>query len=268
MILTQIPTLSKKALADELGISRQSLYYEPIQKQKDAEVLEKITGIMDEHPAYGQRRIATQLQMNRKKVRRIMRQYDLEPEVQRKRRKYSKDSTKKVVTTTNILQRICPIAPDVVWATDFTYMSLNGQFVYMCTVIDVYTRELLAWRVSREHTADFIKKTIMDAVHSRGAPAQYIHADQGSEYTSTQMEQLSTMLQYHSSFSAKGRPWQNGFQESFYSQWKLELSARPKPHTVDELIANIHEQMQYYNFHRIHSALGMPPKQFAKTVMN
>lgn len=268
MILTQIPVLSKKALADKLGISRQSLYYESVQKEKDGEVLEQIKSVMDEHPAYGQRRIATHLQINRKKVRRIMREHGLEPMVQRKRRKYSKNSTKEDITSTNILKQMCPIAPDIVWATDFTYMSLNGQFVYMCTVIDVYTRELLAWRVSREHTADFIEKTIIDAVHSRGAPAQYIHADQGSEYTSTQMEQLSTALEYQSSFSAKGKPWHNGFQESFYSQWKLELSARPTPQTVDELIANIHEQMQYYNFQRIHSALGMPPKQFAKIIMN
>lgn len=64
--------------------------------------------------------------------------------------------------------------------------------------------------------------------------------------------------------SAKGKPWENGFQESFYSQFKLELGPLNRFQNLGELVEAIHHQIHYYNYDRIHTALKMPPAKYAE----
>lgn len=86
------------------------------------------------------------------------------------------------------------------------------------------------------------------------------HADQGSEYTS---QLFMAMLSYEvqPSHSTKSSPWQNGFQESLYANFKLELNPNHNPER-GQLVAAIHHQVHYYNTSRIHTALKMAPQQF------
>lgn len=257
--------MTKKALAKELGISRASLYYKPKKPPCDEEEKTKIIAVMEQHPAYGHRRVAMALGMNHKKTQRLMNKYHLKPKLRRGWRMVKTDDLGKPETRVeNVLKVLCPIQPNIVWAGDFTYLWFVGRFWYVATVIDVYSREIVGWHIANHHTTALIIDAFQDAVRRTDAHPTYFHSDQGSEYVSGAYESLLDQYGTVLSHSRKSSPWQNGFQESFYSNFKLELGDPKRFDHVGQMIEAVHRQIRYYNNERIHSALKMPPAAFRK----
>lgn len=251
---------TKTALAKELGISRSALYYRPKKPASDEELKKKIIAVMAEHPAYGHRRIALALGMNRKPIKRVMAASGLKPKVRRGWRPAKpEDNNRPETRVENVLSVLCPIRPNVVWAGDFTYLWFVDRFWYVATVIDIYTREIVGWHIANHHTTALIMEAFNDATRRTKTAPQYFHSDQGSEYVSGAYESLLAEHGTVASHSRKSSPWQNGHQESFYSQFKLELGSPNRFNHVGELVEAIHQQIAYYNIRRIHSALKMPP---------
>ena len=254
---------TKTELARKLGVSRQSLYYKPKKPPQDSEDKEKIIAVMAEHPAYGARRVAWALGMNRKKTKRLMRLHGLKPKIRRGFRLVKLDDLGRPETeVVNILKQICPIRPNVIWAGDFTYLWFEDRFWYVATVIDVFTREIVGWHVANHHTTALIMEAFEDARRRTSASPKYFHSDQGSEYVSGAYESLLESYGSQPSHSRKSSPWQNGFQESFYNNFKLELGDIKRFNHIGQLIEAIHQQIRYYNNERIHSAHKMPPVAF------
>lgn len=254
---------TKTELAKKLGVCRQSLYYKPKKPPLDEEDKNKIVAVMNEHPAYGARRVGWALGMNRKKTKRIMQANGLKPKLRRGFRLVKLDDLGRPETKVeNILQVICPIRPNVVWAGDFTYIWFIDRFWYVATVIDVYTREIVGWHIANHHTTSLIMDAFQDATRRTETTPTYFHSDQGSEYVSGAYESLLTSYGTTPSHSRKGSPWQNGYQESFYNNFKLELGDVKRFNHIGELIEAIHQQIRYYNNERIHSAHRMPPVIF------
>lgn len=251
---------TKKELAEKLGISRSSLYYHPKKPPKDNALKKVIETVMNEHRAYGHRRVAMALGMNKKKIKRVMKKFGLKPKIHRGIRPFKpEDIGKEELNKENIYRRLCPIRPYVVWAGDFTYFWFGGRFWYLATVIDIFTREIIGWHIANHHTAALIAEAFKDAVKRTGKTPIWFHSDQGSEYVSGIYELLLLGHGVIPSNSKKSSPWQNGFQESFYSNFKLELENISRFSGVGELIEAIHRQVGYYNHRRIHTALKMPP---------
>jgi transposase InsO family protein len=255
---------TRTALARKLGVSRSSLYYVPRPRSDDG-LREAIEAVMAEHPAYGHRRVAAALRRNRKAVRRVMLAHGLRPRLRRRFRPERPDGAGRPEgPMPNALAALRPIRADVVWAGDFTYVWLNGRFWYVATVIDVFTREIVGWRVGAHHTAALVEAAFRDAVLRRGTSPDWFHSDQGSEYAAASFAELLRLHGTSQSMSRKGRPWQNGFQESFYANFKLELGDVSFLAHEGELVEAVNVQLAYYNRRRIHSALGMPPVEFRK----
>jgi len=254
---------TKAALARKLGVSRSSLYYVPTPRS-DKELLEKIKKTMEENPAYGHRRVASALCRDRKVVRRVMLAHGLRPKVRRRFRRPARpdDLGREDAEMPNILAVSRPIRANVVWAGDFTYMWLLGRFWYVATVIDIFTREVVGWQVGAHHTAALVEAAFRDAVARRGTEPDWFHSDQGSEYAAASFAELLALHGTAQSMSRKGCPWQNGFQESFYANFKLELGDLSLLAHEGELVEAVNVQMAYYNRGRIHSAHGMPPVDF------
>lgn len=254
---------TKTALAKKLGIARSSLYYKPKKPPADVILKTKITSIMVEHPAYGHRRIALALHLNKKPICRIMRLYGLKPKLQRKSHPVKPDDHNRQETQVmNILKFLCPIRPNVVWAGDFTYLWFMGRFWYVATVIDVYTREIVGWHMANHHTTALISVAFKDAIQRTTKTPCWFHSDQGSEYVSGVYGLLLEAYDVIPSQSKKASPWQNGYQESFYSNFKLELGNPQRFNHIGELIEAVHQQLAYYNQRRIHTTLRMPPMEF------
>lgn len=254
---------TKVALAKKLGVSRSSLYYTPKKPRSDEEWRQKIVAVMEEHPAYGSRRVSLALRVNRKGVQRLMRKFHLKPKLRRGFRLVKVDDLGRTETRVeNILKTLCPIRPNVAWAGDFTYFWFWGRFWHVATVIDIYTREILGWHLANHHTTALIIEAFMDAMRRTKASPEYFHSDQGSEYVSGAYESLLAEHGTTPSHSRKSSPWQNGFQESFYSNFKLELGDVHRFAHAGELVEAVGQQIAYYNNRRIHSVLKMPPTIF------
>jgi len=173
--------VSKVTLARSLGVSRSSLYYVSLREPKDLFLRDQIIETLNEHPAYGQRRIGITLNINRKRIRRVMRKFGLQPAIRRKKPKYARKTSPS--GTPNRTQGISPIAPNVIWNGDFTEFLFHGRKIYLATVIDRYTREVIGWQIGLHHTTQLILDVLEEAVRKRIQTPAIFHSDQGSEYT-------------------------------------------------------------------------------------
>jgi len=251
------------ALARKLGIARSTLYYKPKKPPSDEALRLKIGAVMAEHPAYGHRRVALALGMNRKPVVRVIRLFGLKPRIRRGCRLLKPgDLGRPETLIPNVLKALCPIRPNVVWAGDFTFLWFQDRFWYVATAIDVFTREIVGWHVANHHTTALVIEAFKDAARRTGRAPRWFHSDQGSEYVAGAYQSLLASYGTIASQSRKSSPWQNGCQESFYANFKLELADIRHFAHVGELIEAVHQQIAYYNNRRIHSAVRMPPAKY------
>ena len=266
MAINQVaPSKSKKDLARELGVSRQSLYYKPKLPEKDLKLKAEIEKVMVKHKAYGHKRIAIELEINKKRVLRVMKLFGLKHQRRRKKPDKPQDIGQESMAIPNLIQGIIISAPNQVWVSDFTYLSYFGRFVYLATLEDVFTREIVGWEVSVRHNTDLVAQALLNALEHYPVP-QIAHSDQGSENRSKIYLNLLKSFNIQPSMSEKASPWQNGYKESFYSGFKLELGHPECCPTLGELIEAIAQQIHYYNNQRIHTALKCPPAVFAQRI--
>ena len=261
--MKKINNPNKTKLAKSMGISRSSLYYKSKMDIKDQIIKEQILSTLRDHPAYGHKRIALHLGFNKKRILRIMKKYGLRPSIKRGKKPYKKEDCGNLPARHfNQIKALCPIRTNVIWATDFTYLWFQGRFYYLATIIDVYSRQIIGVAISLCHNKELILNAFKDAL-IKNKPPHYLHSDQGSEYNSEAYIQFAQGLGCIISMAKKGSPWENGFQESFYSQFKLELGKLARFQHPGELIEAIYCQIHYYNTERIHTKLKMPPAMYA-----
>jgi len=247
-------------LARLLELPRSNVYYKSKIKERDAKFLVEIKAVMQENPAYGSPRISIALNTNHKKVERVMKVNQLK--AYRRRRRHFKPEDQKQVPAhyPNLLKNLSVISPRTVYATDFTYIDFQGSFLYVATVIDVCTREILGWDISSNHTADMMKRCL-EMAFKQGIPF-IIHSDQGSEMKSETYIKFVIAHGTKISMSSKACPWQNGFQESYYNGFKLDLGDANRFDSRGELIEAINQTINYYNKSRIHTALKTSPSKY------
>jgi transposase InsO family protein len=179
----------------------------------------------------------------------------------RRGKKFKKTKNIKVVYP-NVLLSTHPQYENHMWATDFTYIPFRGRFVYVATVIDLYTRKIVGLSVYTTHAVPLVVSALMSALHSHPRPFIF-HSDNGSEYNSDIFVGALKTIGAQISRSAPGCPWENGYQESFYSQFKVDLGDPARFNTLGELVFEMYQTIYVYNHTRIHSALKMSPTQFA-----
>lgn len=219
--------------------------------------------MLSKNPDYGHKRIAIALKLNRKKILRVMKKFTIKPYRKRARSPRKKDDEGKAPENEiNIYKLLCPIRPNVVWVSDFTYIKYKGRFLYTATVMDMFTREIIGIAIARFHDKNLVLEAFMNAAEKTQQNPLFLHSDQGSEYTSQEYKSYIKEKQITISFSDKGSPWQNGYQESFYQGFKLYLGIVDRFETLGELIEAIYQAFYYYNNERIHSAFKMSPVAF------
>lgn len=254
--------LSKIELAKSLGISVSSLYYQPKRQAIDEEVKQQIESVQIEHPAYGHKRIAITLKLNKKRILRVMKKFNLKPYRRKAKKPVKKaDIGKAPSHYLNLIENLKVDHPSQVWVTDFTYIKFHGKFIYLATVIDLFTREVVGFNLSRFHNRFLVVGAVLNALE-KNPPPQIIHSDQGSEYDSLDFTDLMTSLGINISMSHKGSPWENGHQESFFGHLKNESGDLNRFETDGEFIEEICRMIYYYNHRRIHSKLKMPPSEY------
>ena len=253
---------NKTRLAKKLGVSRGILYYHHKQPLIDEEIKDLILATLKTHQDYGHKRIALELKLNKKRILRVMKKFGIKPYRRRAIFRKPADEGKPETIYPNLIKFFCPIKPNIVWVADFTYFFFQGQWYYLATVMDLFTREIIGWSFSDKHDTQLVIDAFNDAKEKTKTIPLYFHSDQGSEYDSKRNLNLIESGGTKISMSKKSSPWENAFQESFYSHFKVYLSHLERFNDLGELIEEMAQAIYYYNHERIHSTLKMSPIKF------
>lgn len=253
--------MTKTEFARIVGISRTHLYYRHRQPEKDWRIKQRIELVLRSHPSYGHKRIADEIDINKKRALRVMKIFGIKP--YRRRGRSWRKSSKNQVSFPNLLLTERPVRQSSVWASDFTHIPFRGKTIYLATVIDLFTREVVGFSVLTTHSVQLVTQAFLSAINKH-PPPQILHSDHGSEYCSTDYLAIIENLRIKVSMSRKGSPWENGYQESFYSQFKVDLGDPNRFASLGELVHAIYQTIHSYNNSRIHTKLKMPPAIFAE----
>lgn len=259
-----IPMALKARLS---GKSRSSFYYKPKMPERNEILYALIHPIHISNPFYGPKRISNHLleedglHINHKCVQRIMTLYDMRPKTSRKKRSKNQYTSGKP-SLPNLVKDMGVKQPDLVWAGDFTKLRFQGRTYYFATVMDTCTREILGWHIATHHSVDLVTEALSMAIRSRKKAPRIFHSDHGSEYISETYVQELRGHGITPSNAAKGKPWQNGKQESFYNRFKEELGDLNDLPGVERLWERIGQQLHHYNTRRIHSQLRKSPRKY------
>ena len=194
------------------------------------------------------------VQMNVKKIQRLMRKYGLTCPV-RKANPYRRMA--KALRTNNVAENLLnreftAYGARSVLLTDITYIPYNGIFCYLSTILDAYTKQILAHVLSRSLELDFVLDTVTYLLNHHGISLDadvLIHSDQGFHYTSKKFRQLLKDHDLRQSMSRRGNCWDNAPQESFFGHMKDEIDYK-SCRTIEELKILIDDYMDYYNNER------------------
>ena len=215
------------------------------------------------------RMLHTGVRMNLKKIRRLMKKYGLKcpyrgPNPYRQMAKALKTNT----VFPNIVNReFVKGGIRKVLLTDITYISYDGGVCYLSTILDAFTREILAYEVSLSLTVDFVLKTVDELVVNHGCSLDdttIVHSDQGCHYTSKAFIAKIRDKSLIQSMSRKGNCWDNAPQESFFGHMKDEIKYEiSMMKCFTDVKHKIDDWIDYYNNDRYQWELAkLSPKEY------
>ena len=197
-----------------------------------------------------------------KRIRRIVNKFTLKLPYQFLKKKIKRrDQNRDKSNFPNLVAGSCPIVPNYIYGSDFTYIRFQNKFIYLAVVFDLFTKEVVGFKISRYHNSNLILEALEEAIVNNPKP-KIIHSDQGSEYLSkvyvTTLKNLNILI----SNSDKGSPWQNGYVESFFGKFKEELGDLTQFNYLGEFVEYLYHKIHYYNTTRIQTSLRMSPLKF------
>jgi putative transposase len=250
-----------------LGLPRSTFYYQPVLSD-ESDLETAIDEIAGQYPTYGTRRVAQELrraphrmQVNRKHVHRIMAQKGLLRPVKR-RKKRTTDSEHPYPRYPNLVKDLEVVHPDQVWASDITYVRLKQDFVYLAIILDVFTRAIRGWCLSRVLDQELTLTALRRALQT-GQPNIH-HSDQGVQYAAYDYIDLLKAHGTQISMAAVGKAEENGYAERFMRTIKEEeVDLSEYLDFMDALDQIGHFIDDVYMTKRIHSSLGyLTPVEF------
>lgn len=211
--------------------------------------------------------------MNVKKIRRLMKKYNLKCPVRKANpyRRMAKALRENTVVPNLVDRRFTELGPRKVLLTDITYLPYSNSCAYLSTIIDAYTRQVLAYTISPSLEVDFVLETVQSLVRDHGVSLSketYIHSDQGSHYTSKRFIQIVKDAELRQSMSRRGNCWDNAPQESFFGHMKDEIGSIRKVKQYEQVKAIIDDWIDYYNNERYDWQLAkLSPNEYYEYVI-
>lgn len=257
----QAKGLSGRAACRWTGFSRMVLRYAPRQSVLDQQRLDQMRTASGHQPRFGYRRVGVLVGLSFKCAWRLWKigHFRLEKPRSRRRPRTGTDERPQQAER-----------PNHVWTYDILHDQLaNGKRFKTLSVLDEFTRECLAIHVGQSIRAREVTQVLSHVMVLRGAPA-YLRSDNGSEFTATAVMAWLRDQHIGPAFIAPGRPWQNGYIESFHSRFRDECLNREWFHSGTEAAHVIECWRQQYNTERPHSSLGYrtPAQVAAEATLN
>ena len=254
-------------ICDALDISRGTYYNHILRNKRDntwyakrREALRiQIQEVFDENSQiFGARKIAAILRnkgvkVSDEMVRELMKDMGL-VSIRQEAKKLYTDDIKRHKNYLN--QEFDPDSPNQVWVSDITYFKCNGKSYYICVVIDLYARKVIAYKAGKKNSTQLIKTTFRQAYENRQPSSSLIfHTDRGANYCSKTLNDYIKSLGITRSFSRPYVPYDNSVIESFFASLKREELYRKKYRTEGELFQALNDYMDFYNTRRPHAKI-------------
>ena len=255
------------AACELLELQRSTFYYQS-DNVDESELETAIEDIAGRFPTYGTRRVTQELrrfpyelQVNRKKVRRIMAKKKL-LRITKRRKRRTTDSQHPYPRYPNLVKELSITRPDQVWVSDITYIRLHQEHVYLAIIMDVFTRTIRGWCLSRILDQE-LTLTALRAALATLTPEIH-HSDQGVQYAAYAYTDLLKLHGIHISMAAAGKAEENGYAERFMRTIKEEEVYLSEYFNFGDVLQQIRCFIEdVYNTKRIHSSLGyLTPAEF------
>ena len=209
------------------------------------------------------------IRMNHKKIRRLMRKYNLWCPIRQANpyRRMAKALRTNAVADNQVKREFKEHGARTILLTDITYIPLKDSFCYLSVIIDAFTMQVLSYQLSDSLEVDFVLESVKKLIENHGneiGEKTMIHSDQGCHYTSISFREIIENAGIRQSMSRKGNCWDNAPQESFFGHMKDELKVRSiKWETFEEVQTAIDDWMDYYNNDRYQIGLKkMSPNEY------
>jgi len=148
--------------------------------------------------------------------------------------------------------------PDEKWVSDITYIDVDGEWMHLAVILDLFSRQIVGWAVDETMTTQLILDAFNMAVARRNVtPGLILHSDRGVQYRAGEYRQALLEYKITPSMSRKGNCWDNAVMESFFGRLKVELIYAKDYKTLNETYRGLFEYIEvFYNRVRRHSSLG------------
>ena len=231
---------------------------------ENGELFERIKALFYQHrEVYGAPRIHKVLQQQGERcslnrVARLMRINQLAPKTIKKFR-ITTDSRKSRYPAKNILNReFAAEQPNEKWVADVTYIPTREGWLFLATVLDLYSRKIVGWSMAHRLTSDLAQRALQHAVDARSPkPGLIVHSDRGKEYYAGEYQAFLNRHDFICSMSRRGDCYDNAVMESFFHSLKVEETHHRDFKTRDEARIALFDYIElFYNRQRLHSSIG------------
>jgi putative transposase len=261
-----------------IGLSSSTFYYKPKvsreeRERQDTDLRDRVELVQTEHPRSGYRTMLHYLRrggvrVGERKLRRIMKKYDLHARIKRAFVRTT-DSNHGHRVYPNLLPGRTVMGLNEVWTADLTYIRIENGFVYLAIILDLYSRRVIGWHVSKRIDGDLAVTALRMAIERRKPkPGCVHHSDRGVQYLCKDYVELLEKKEFWISNSAKGNPYDNAWTERFMRTLKQEEVYLANYETYLDVIENLPRFIEeVYNEKRVHSAIDyMTPNELEERV--
>lgn len=196
--------------------------------------------------------------VSEKRISRLMKELGLYVKAPVFMRHYKKTSFRQERFKNLLDRNFTQDKPNFAWVSDISFVKVQQRFIYICVIIDIFSRKVIAFHLSERIDSDLTLKTFDEAFEQRGRPQNLLfHTDQGIQYTSYIFMEYLKECHVAQSFSKPGTPYDNAVCESFFGNLKKECIYHNIYKSIGDLAISVKEYISFFNSYRPHRKLKM-----------